>query len=76
MQKYGTDRQAIDDNILRRMRFARWITNATKTHVILTALPLPQWFRQHASRILLHVLCLSCYNVDAVSAWIYLVSGG
>jgi len=46
MQKYGTDRQAIDDNILRRMRFACWITKATKTHVILIALPLPQWFRQ------------------------------
>jgi len=37
---YGTARQATDDNITRRMRFACWITKATDTHsesVILTA---------------------------------------
>jgi hypothetical protein len=29
--KYGTARQAADDNIIRRMRFACWITKATDT---------------------------------------------
>jgi hypothetical protein len=30
--KYGTTRQATDDNIIRRMRFACWIAKATYTH--------------------------------------------
>jgi hypothetical protein len=30
-KKYGTARQATDDNIVRRMRFACWITKATDT---------------------------------------------
>jgi hypothetical protein len=32
MEKYGTARQTTDDNIIRRMRFACWITKATDTH--------------------------------------------
>jgi hypothetical protein len=32
VKKYGTARQAKDDNIIRRMRFACWITKATDTH--------------------------------------------
>ena len=28
MEKYGTARQAIDDNTTRRMRFSCWITKA------------------------------------------------
>jgi len=42
MQKYGTARQATDDNIIRRTRFAFWVTNVTDTyseHVILFAFP-------------------------------------
>jgi hypothetical protein len=31
-KKYGTARQATDDNIIRRMRFACWVTKATDTH--------------------------------------------
>jgi hypothetical protein len=31
VEKYGTARQATDDNIIRRMRFACWITEATGT---------------------------------------------
>jgi hypothetical protein len=31
-EKYGTAGQATDDNIIRRMRFACWITKATDTH--------------------------------------------
>jgi hypothetical protein len=32
VEKYGRARQATDDNIIRRMRFACWITKATNTH--------------------------------------------
>jgi hypothetical protein len=32
MRKYGRARQATDDNITRRMRFACWVTKATDTH--------------------------------------------
>jgi hypothetical protein len=32
VEKYGTAGHATDDNIIRRMRFACWITNATDTH--------------------------------------------
>jgi hypothetical protein len=31
VEKYGRVREAIDDNIIRRMRFACWITKATDT---------------------------------------------
>jgi hypothetical protein len=49
VEKYGTARQAADGNIIRRMRFACWITKATDTHseyVILTAFPRQQWLRE------------------------------
>ena len=42
MEKYGGAGEATDSNLIRRMRFARWITKATDTHieyVILIALP-------------------------------------
>jgi hypothetical protein len=32
VEKYDTARQATDDNKIRRMRFARWITKAKNTH--------------------------------------------
>jgi hypothetical protein len=32
VEKYGTARQATDDNIIQRMRFTCWITKATDTH--------------------------------------------
>jgi hypothetical protein len=32
MEKYGTAGQATHDNIIRRMRFVRWITKATDTY--------------------------------------------
>jgi hypothetical protein len=32
VQKHGTAGQETDDNIIRRMRVACWITKATKTH--------------------------------------------
>jgi hypothetical protein len=40
VEKYGTARQAKDDNIVGRMRFACWINKTTDTplkYVILTA---------------------------------------
>jgi hypothetical protein len=52
VEKFGRARQATDDNIIRRMRFACWITKATDTHseyVILIAVPWQQWLRERAS---------------------------
>jgi hypothetical protein len=54
VEKYGTARQATDDNIIRRMRFAFWITKATDTHlgyVILVAFLRQQWSRERASML-------------------------
>jgi hypothetical protein len=65
VEKYGTARQATDDNIIRRMRFACWITKATDTHseyVILTVFSRQQWLRERASMLRLYVHCLSCLN--------------
>jgi hypothetical protein len=52
VEKYGTARQATDENIIRRMRFACWITKAADTsseYVILIAFPRQQWLRERAS---------------------------
>jgi hypothetical protein len=52
VEKYGRTTQATDGNIIRRLRFACWITKSTDTHsecVILTAFTLQQWLRQSAS---------------------------
>ena len=32
MEKYGTSRQAADDNIMQNMRFVCWIREATDKH--------------------------------------------
>jgi hypothetical protein len=50
--KYGSARQATYDNIIRRMRFACWITNAADIHseyVMLIGFPCQQWLRERAS---------------------------
>jgi hypothetical protein len=50
--KYGRARQATDDNTIRRMRFACWITKATDLHseyVILIDFARQQWLRERAS---------------------------
>jgi hypothetical protein len=60
-KKCGTTRQATDDNIIRRMRFACWVTKATDTHseyVILLAFPRQEWLRERAS--------LTCVHASAV----------
>jgi hypothetical protein len=56
LEKCGRVRQATDDYIIPRMRFACWITKATDTHseyVIVIALSRQKWFSERAS-----VLCL------------------
>ena len=67
MEKYGTARQATDDNIIRRMRFTCWITKATDTHpeyVIFIAFPQQHWLRERASMLRLYVHCLSCFIIS------------
>ena len=62
MEKYGRARQATDDNIIQRMRFACCITKATDTHleyVILIAYPRQQWLREHAS--ILRYMYFACF---------------
>jgi hypothetical protein len=57
VQKHGTASQATYDNIIRRMRFAWWITKAADTHsefLILTAFPRQQWLRLAASLLRLY----------------------
>ena len=52
MEEYGTARQVIDDNIIRRMRVACWITKATDTHseqVIFIVFAVQQWLCERAS---------------------------
>jgi len=54
VEYYGTARHATDDNILRRMRIAYWIPNATNTHsecVIRISFPLEQWLGRRASML-------------------------
>ena len=63
MEKYGRARQATDDNIIRRMRFACWITKATDIHseyATLIAFARQQWLGERASMLRLYVHCLSC----------------
>ena len=52
MEKYGRARQATHDNIIRRMRFACWITKAIDTHseyIILIAFAMQLWLRERAT---------------------------
>jgi hypothetical protein len=61
----GTARQATDDNIIRRIRFACWITKATDTHseyVILIAFP-RQLVTRTRLNVTLYVHCMLCSNV-------------
>jgi hypothetical protein len=54
VEKYGRAGQATDDNIIRRMRVACWITKATDTHtesVILIAFPRQQCLGERASML-------------------------
>jgi hypothetical protein len=58
VEKPCRTRRATDDNTIRRMRFAWWITKATDTHseyVILIAFPRQQWLCERASMLRLYV---------------------
>jgi hypothetical protein len=69
VEKYGTARQATDDNIIRRMRCVCWITKATDTHseyVILIALPWQQCLRECAS--MLRYMCIACLDFSLHSS--------
>jgi hypothetical protein len=65
VEKCGRDRQAIDVNIIRRMRFACWITKVTDTYseyVILIAFALQQWLLESARKLRVYKQGLSSYN--------------
>ena len=58
----------IDDNIIRQMHFAWWITKVTDTHSenkILIAFPRQQWLRERVCMLRLNVHCLSCIKMVA-----------
>jgi len=64
VEKYGTTRQATDDNIIRPMRFACGIRKATEKHseyVILTALPLQQCLHERATMLRHSYLACLCF---------------
>jgi hypothetical protein len=54
VEKYGTARQATDDNIILGTRLACWVTKATDTHpeyAILIAFSLQPWLHERASML-------------------------
>jgi hypothetical protein len=61
VEKCCRTRQATDDNIIRRMRFAFCIIKATDTHseyVILIVSPRRKWLRERSPMLYVH--CVSC----------------
>jgi hypothetical protein len=62
VEKYGTAREATDDNVIRRMHFACQTIKATDTHseyLILIAFPRQQRLRERAS--LLSYMYIACH---------------
>ena len=80
MEKYGTARQAKDNNVIRRTRLACRITKATDTHSeyaykILIAFPRQKWFRKRAL-ILRYTYIVSVVKIiqfQGVRAWIAMI---
>ena len=73
VEKYGTARQATDNNIIWHIRFAWWMCNATNTHseyVINTAFLLQKWLHESVSmlRPQCYVICTLpvLYHLDFV----------
>jgi hypothetical protein len=63
VEKYGIARQARDDNIIWRKRFACWITKATDTHseyVTLIDFLRQKWLSECTSMLRLCIYCLYC----------------
>jgi len=55
MEKYGTARQATQDNIMRHICIECWTNKAADTyseHVLCNALPLQQWLHECPSVLL------------------------
>jgi hypothetical protein len=72
VEKYATARQATDDNIIRRMRFACWITKVTDTHsqyVILISFPRQQWLRERTSMLV--ILRRVLFHYVTICLWLY-----
>jgi hypothetical protein len=76
VEKHATVRKAKDENIIRRMRFACWITKAKGTHseyVILIAFPRQQWLRERDPILCLYVFfCLVCHLFE-IFPWNWMV---
>jgi hypothetical protein len=65
VDKHCKTRQATDDNIIRRMRFACWITKVTDTYseyVIIIAFPHQQWLHADAPMLRWYVHCIFCLS--------------
>ena len=67
MEKFGRAGEPTDENIIRCMRIACWITNATDTHAeyaTLNAFPRQQWLLKSASMLhYTYIACLVCIYV-------------
>ena len=66
MEKYCRAGQATDGNIIRRVRFACWLPEATDTHseyVTLIADPQKQYLHERSSKLCLHyTACPAAYS--------------
>ena len=74
MEKYCRPGHATDEIIIRRMRIACWVPEATNTlleYVILIPFPLQQWSHERAS--LLHYVYIACL-VNSFSCFIPLLA--
>jgi len=66
VEEYGTDRPAVDENIIQSMRIVCWKTKATSTDpdfVVRIVFPQQQWLHEYAlilRGITLYLHCLSC----------------
>ena len=69
METFCTVRQATDDSIIRRMRFACWITKATHTeYAIRLAFPRQQWLSERAT--ILRYMYIACLKPGLDGAWL------
>jgi hypothetical protein len=72
MQQYGTARQATDDDIIRRMLFACWITMATETrseYITVLLFPRKQCLCQSALFLCFRTLLVVFIIIIKPSAW-------
>jgi hypothetical protein len=74
VETYDTAGEAIDDNIVRRMSFAYWITKATDTHseyVIISVFPRQQWLRERRSVLRWTYIAYPLEKFKQVRFWLY-----